>query len=123
MHWVDLPMSAASPFRQKCRRDTGRPRPREGRSAWQHSIPATKEFMFTRGSHSTSRYIVALVFVTALSPMLVGCGREAATNETKATPASRIVRTTTVEKRKLTTALTFSGRIEAEDEVNVAFRI
>jgi RND family efflux transporter MFP subunit len=33
------------------------------------------------------------------------------------------VRTSTVEKRKVTTPLTFSGRIEAEDEVNVAFRI
>ena len=78
--------------------------------------------MCTRGSHSTSRYIIALVAVAALSPTLVGCGRETATNETKDT-AARIVRTATVEKRKLTTPLTFSGRIEAEDEVNVAFRI
>jgi membrane fusion protein, multidrug efflux system len=40
-----------------------------------------------------------------------------------AAPAARPVRTTTVEKREAGQALTFTGRIEAEDEVNVAFRI
>jgi RND family efflux transporter MFP subunit len=40
-----------------------------------------------------------------------------------AAPAARPVRTTTVEKRETGQALTFTGRIEAEDEVNVAFRI
>ena len=62
---------------------------------------------------------LALV-AAACSLMLAACGREA---ETKDTPPPRIVRTATVEKRKVTTPLTFSGRIEAEDEVNVAFRI
>lgn len=76
--------------------------------------------MFTRGRRSTPRNIVASASVAAFALMLAGCGREAATNDT---PASRIVRTVTVEKRKVTTPLTFTGRIEAEDEVNVAFRI
>ncbi|GLR84458.1 RND transporter [Bradyrhizobium iriomotense] len=52
--------------------------------------------------------------------MLAGCGREA---ETKNEPAPRPVRTATVEKREAQTPLTFTGRIEAEDEVSVAFRI
>lgn len=52
--------------------------------------------------------------------MLGACGREAATNDA---PPPRIVRTATIEKRQVTTPLTFSGRIEAEDEVNAAFRI
>ncbi|MGY3466426.1 RND family efflux transporter MFP subunit [Bradyrhizobium sp. LM6.11] len=76
--------------------------------------------MFKRGSHSSFRRIRAMAILTALSPVLAACGRETAANDT---PAPRIVRTTTVEKRKLTTPLTFSGRIEAEDEVNLAFRI
>jgi membrane fusion protein, multidrug efflux system len=80
----------------------------------------TEELMFNRGSHSSFRRISAMVILTALSPVLAACGRETAANDT---PAPRIVRTTTVEKRKLTTPLTFSGRIEAEDEVNLAFRI
>jgi len=70
------------------------------------------------GRHSISR--ITLAFVVALSWMLAACGRDTAANNT---PAPRIVRTATVEKRKITTPLTFSGRIEAEDEVNVAFRI
>ncbi|MET4289651.1 RND family efflux transporter MFP subunit [Bradyrhizobium sp. LB8.2] len=80
----------------------------------------TEELMFNRGSHSSFKRIRAMVILTALSPVLAACGRETAANDT---PAPRIVRTTTVEKRKLTTPLTFSGRIEAEDEVNLAFRI
>ena len=76
--------------------------------------------MVMRGSRSTLRYVVASMLVAAMSLMLTGCGREAETNNA---PAPRVVRTATVEKRKITTPLTFSGRIEAEDEVNVAFRI
>jgi membrane fusion protein, multidrug efflux system len=76
--------------------------------------------MLTRRSPSTPLHIITIAFAAAFSPMLMGCEREAATNDK---PASRIVRTVTVEKRKITTPLTFSGRIEAEDEVNVAFRI
>jgi RND family efflux transporter MFP subunit len=61
-----------------------------------------------------------MALVAATCALTLGaCGREEATNDTP----PRIVRTATVEKRKVTTPLTFSGRIEAEDEVNVAFRI
>lgn len=50
---------------------------------------------------------------------LAACQRETEA----AAPVARPVRTTTVEKREAGQALTFTGRIEAEDEVNVAFRI
>lgn len=76
--------------------------------------------MFMHGSRSAPRNILTSTLVTAFSLMLAGCGRE---TETKDASPPRIVRTATVEKRKVTTPLTFSGRVEAEDEVNVAFRI
>ncbi|HEX9210943.1 MAG TPA: efflux RND transporter periplasmic adaptor subunit [Bradyrhizobium sp.] len=113
-------MSMLELFGKNADGDIGGPQPWKDRSDWQHLTPGTEELMFTRGSRSTPRHIVTLALVAALSPMLADCGRETATNDT---PASRIVRTATVEKRKITTPLTFSGRIEAEDEVNVAFRI
>ena len=50
---------------------------------------------------------------------LAACQKETDT----AAPAPRPVRTTTVEKREAGQPLTFTGRIEAEDEVSVAFRI
>lgn len=75
--------------------------------------------MVTRGARTTSIPTMALV-AAACALTLGACGREAATNDTQ---PPRIVRTATVEKRKVTTPLTFSGRIEAEDEVNIAFRI
>ena len=50
---------------------------------------------------------------------LAACQRETDT----AAPAARPVRTITVEKREAGQALTFTGRIEAEDEVSLAFRI
>jgi RND family efflux transporter MFP subunit len=78
--------------------------------------------MFTR-SRRTPRHVatfMTLTLATASLPMLAGCGREDAANDP---PAPRIVRTTTVEKRKVETPLSFSGRIEAEDEVNASFRI
>jgi len=43
-------------------------------------------------------------------------------NETAA-PVARPVRTITIEKREVGTPVTFTGRIEAEDEVTLAFRI
>jgi RND family efflux transporter MFP subunit len=52
--------------------------------------------------------------------MLAACGREA---ETEVPPSPRPVRATTVEKRDTSIPQTFTGRIEAEDEVSVAFRI
>ena len=62
---------------------------------------------------------VAAVAATS-SLTLAGCNREAVT---PAAPTARIVRTATIEKRETSTPLTFTGRIEAEDEVSVAFRI
>jgi RND family efflux transporter MFP subunit len=62
-----------------------------------------------------------VILAAGFAPMLAGCGRDEGT--AAATPAPRIVRTATVEKRETSTPLTFTGRIEAEDEVSVAFRI
>jgi membrane fusion protein, multidrug efflux system len=74
-----------------------------------------------RGGRTTSPGVLALALpVTVCSLMLAACGREA---ETKDAPPPRPVRTATVEKRESLTPLTFTGRIEAEDEVSVAFRI
>src|SRR5215475_15398199 len=51
--------------------------------------------------------------------LLTACQRETET----AAPAVRPVRTVTVEKSKAGTQLTFTGRIEAEDEVSLSFRV
>ncbi|MBR0740636.1 efflux RND transporter periplasmic adaptor subunit [Bradyrhizobium liaoningense] len=65
--------------------------------------------------------ISMLVLIAALSSLvLAACNRDAGT---ATTPTARAVRTVTVEKRETSTPLTFSGRIEAEDEVSIAFRI
>jgi RND family efflux transporter MFP subunit len=58
--------------------------------------------------------------VLLIAPVLLAaCQRETET----ATPQARPVRTVTVEKREAGTQLTFTGRIEAEDEVSLSFRI
>jgi membrane fusion protein, multidrug efflux system len=120
MHRVDLPMSGTSASGENGGGDRQKTEAC-GKPICQATFhTGTEELMFNRGSHSSFRRISAMVILTALSPVLAACGRETAANDT---PAPRIVRTTTVEKRKLTTPLTFSGRIEAEDEVNLAFRI
>jgi RND family efflux transporter MFP subunit len=62
----------------------------------------------------------AAFVATAASLMLAGCNREA---EPPASSTPRTVRTATIERRETSTPLTFTGRIEAEDEVSVAFRI
>ena len=66
-------------------------------------------------------YRLLMTALVAIAPALslAACQRETDT----AAPAARPVRTTTVEKREAGQALTFTGRIEAEDEVSVAFRI
>src|SRR5262245_17232292 len=51
--------------------------------------------------------------------MLVACGQEADTAPAEPRP----VRTGTIEKRQAGTPITLVGRIEAEDEVAIAFRI
>ncbi len=56
---------------------------------------------------------------TALAPMLVACGQETSTAPAQPRP----VRTVTIEKRQAGTPITLVGRIEAEDEVALAFRI
>jgi RND family efflux transporter MFP subunit len=64
--------------------------------------------------------MVALVaMVPALS--LAACDR--GTDTDTAAPTPRPVRTATVERREAGEPLTFTGRIEAEDEVSLAFRI
>jgi len=62
--------------------------------------------------------MIALVTIMPSLP-LAGCQRE----PEAAKPAPRPVRTISVEKRQAGEPLTFTGRIEAEDEVSVAFRI
>jgi len=55
-----------------------------------------------------------------IAPALLGaCQRETET----AAPVARPVRTMTVEKSEAGTQLVFTGRIEAEDEVSLSFRI
>jgi RND family efflux transporter MFP subunit len=51
--------------------------------------------------------------------LLSGCGRK----EETAVVQPRPVRTVTIEKREAGTPITLTGRIEAKDEVNLAFRI
>jgi RND family efflux transporter MFP subunit len=59
------------------------------------------------------------LLILIVAALLAACGREPET----ATPAARPVRTLTVEKSQAGTQLTFTGRIEAEDEVSLSFRI
>ncbi|MDA9518986.1 RND transporter [Bradyrhizobium sp. CCBAU 11434] len=69
---------------------------------------------------TTSRQVFAPILMVAASALiLAACGRD---TETKESPP-RPVRTTTIEKRESLVPLTFTGRVEAEDEVSVAFRI
>lgn len=61
----------------------------------------------------------AAAVMVALLPLLAACKQEA-----EAPPAApRQVRTTVIEERAGTVSLTLTGRIEAEDEVPLAFRI
>jgi membrane fusion protein, multidrug efflux system len=62
--------------------------------------------------------LIALVAIAPALP-LAACQKE--TNA--AAPTPRPVRTTTVEKRQAGQPIAITGRIEAEDEVNLAFRI
>ncbi len=73
------------------------------------------------GSRTPPLRVFSLGFLAAVCSLtLAACERK---TETEASPQPRPVRTTTVEKRKASTPLTFTGRIEAEDEVSIAFRI
>jgi membrane fusion protein, multidrug efflux system len=67
----------------------------------------------------TSQMPRTTLVILIVSALLVACQRETET----AAPQARPVRTVTVEKREAGTPLTFTGRIEAEDEVSLSFRI
>jgi RND family efflux transporter MFP subunit len=67
----------------------------------------------------TRRLRQAGLIILIAPTLLTACQREAETTA----PAVRPVRTVTVEKSKAGTQLTFTGRIEAEDEVSLSFRI
>ena len=74
-----------------------------------------------RGTRTMPRQVLSLALVTAACSLtLAACGRG---SETEAVPPPRPVRTATIEKREASTPLTFTGHIEAEDEVSIAFRI
>ncbi|BAC52578.1 RND efflux membrane fusion protein [Bradyrhizobium diazoefficiens USDA 110] len=84
--------------------------------------PARQRFrsLAMRGRRTTSRQAIALTLMAAASAsVLAACDRQVETKESSPRP----VRTTTIEKRESLVPLTFTGRIEAEDEVSVAFRI
>lgn len=69
-----------------------------------------------RGAENRASRIVA---VLALGLMLAACEQQA-----EAPPAApRLVRSVVIEKRQAAETLTLTGRIEAEDEVPLAFRI
>lgn len=71
--------------------------------------------------HLVAAYRRAYLLIAALvlAPVLASCGQEAST----AAPEPRPVRTVTVEKRQAGVPITLVGRVEAEDEVAIAFRI
>jgi RND family efflux transporter MFP subunit len=60
-----------------------------------------------------------LLFGSLLLPMLAGCGQDPAPPVAEARP----VRTITVDKRTAGTPVVLTGRIEAEDEVTLGFRL
>jgi RND family efflux transporter MFP subunit len=65
------------------------------------------------------RMLRTALIVLTVPILLAACQREAET----AAPEARPVRTATVEKRDAGVPLTLTGRIDAEDEVALAFRI
>jgi membrane fusion protein, multidrug efflux system len=67
----------------------------------------------------TFRVLRKVFAVSACATMLIACQKEAEV----AVPEARPVRTKTVQKSEGGVPLTFTGRIEAEDEVALAFRI
>src|SRR5512134_2122204 len=73
----------------------------------------------TGGVRSACRLVSTALAAGALAAMLAACRQEAEV----AAPEARPVRTITAEKRESGIPITFTGRIEAEDEVSLAFRI
>lgn len=68
---------------------------------------------------SRSSFACALFLAFAAPLLLSACGQ----NSEASAPQVRPVRTVTVEKREAGSAVTLTGRIEAEDEVALGFRI
>jgi RND family efflux transporter MFP subunit len=66
-----------------------------------------------------SRHLRGVFALLVLAPVLAACGQEAEVQQT----APRQVRSIEIEKRQAAQSLTLTGRIEAEDEVPLAFRI
>jgi RND family efflux transporter MFP subunit len=85
-------------------------------NASSHQNAAPRIAALKRAARPAFPAALALVVVSAVLP---GCRPE---SETVA-PAVRPVRTITIEKREAGTPVTLVGRIEAEDEVALAFRI
>ncbi len=77
--------------------------------------------MFSSADYSEmpNRFLKMAIMTLALPVLLAACQRQ----EEAAAPEIRPVRTVTIEKRVAGTLLTFTGRIEAEDEVALGFRI
>ena len=71
-----------------------------------------------RAMHATAPSLIVFMALMALV-VLSGCSPEADT----AAPQPRPVRTVTIEQRAAGASVTLTGRIEAEDEVALAFRI
>ena len=69
--------------------------------------------------NAVRRLLPVSLVASALSASLAGCND----HTEAAAPEPRAVRTVTVEKREAGTPVTLTGRIEAEDEVDLGFRI
>lgn len=71
------------------------------------------------GQTASNRMIRMALVTMAPALLLMACQKETDT----AAPAARPVRTVTIEKSSAGMPLAFTGRVEAEDEVALAFRI
>ena len=75
--------------------------------------------MAARVPNAVRRLLLQSLAASALSTFLAACNE----NTEAAAPEPRPVRTVTVEKREAGTPVTLTGRIEAEDQVDLGFRI
>lgn len=75
--------------------------------------------IFALHMSASYRLLSKVLILLAMPAFLAACKPD---NETAA-PAARPVRTVTVDKREAGVPITLTGRIEAEDEVALAFRI
>jgi membrane fusion protein, multidrug efflux system len=75
--------------------------------------------MAARVPNAVRRLLLQSLAASALSAFLAACNE----NTEAAAPEPRPVRTVTVEKREAGTPVTLTGRIEAEDQVDLGFRI